>query len=79
MPKNGAKEELARIEPLISCFPLSELDLDFLARKFQIKVHNHCKTVNCAYAYHYILLSGVDDSRRIPGVSNNTWSPTLYS
>jgi hypothetical protein len=22
---------------------------------------------------------GVDDFRRIPGVSNNTWSPTLYS
>jgi hypothetical protein len=24
-------------------------------------------------------VQGVDNFRRIPGVSNNTWSPTLYS
>jgi hypothetical protein len=58
--KNGAKEELPRIEPLTSRFPHSDLDLDFLARKFQIKVHKHCKTVPCAYSYHYILLKTLD-------------------
>jgi hypothetical protein len=56
IPKNGAKEDLSRIKPLTSRFPHSNLDLDFFARKFQIKVHKHCKTVHCAYAYHYILL-----------------------
>jgi hypothetical protein len=55
-PKNGAKEELPRIEPLTSRFPLSDLDLDFFTRKIQSKVHKHCKTVNSAFAYHYILL-----------------------
>jgi hypothetical protein len=57
IPKNGAKEDLSRIEPLPSRFPHSDLDLDFFARKFKIKVYNHCKMVPCAYAYHYILLS----------------------
>jgi hypothetical protein len=56
IPKNGAKEELPRIGPLTSRFPHSDLDLNFFARKFQIEVHKHCKTVYCAYAYHYILL-----------------------
>jgi hypothetical protein len=41
---------------LTSRFPHSYLDLDILRRKFQIKVHKHCKTVHCTYAYHYILL-----------------------
>jgi hypothetical protein len=27
----------------------------------------------------YGTVEGVDNFRRIPGVSNNTWSPTLYS
>jgi hypothetical protein len=56
IPKNEAKENFPRIEPLISRFPYSNLDLDFFAPKFQIKVHKHCETVHCAYAYHYILL-----------------------
>jgi hypothetical protein len=51
-PKNGAKEDLPRIEPLTSRFPHSDLDLDFFARNFQIEVHKHCKPVPCAYAYH---------------------------
>jgi hypothetical protein len=34
----------------------SERDFHFFARKLQIKLHKHCKTVNCAYAYLYILL-----------------------
>jgi hypothetical protein len=55
IPKNGATEELP-IEPLTSLFPLSDLDLDFFARKFQIKIYKQCKTVYCAYAYQYILL-----------------------
>jgi hypothetical protein len=33
--KNGAKEELPRIEPLTSRFPHSDLDLDFYARKLK--------------------------------------------
>jgi hypothetical protein len=56
IPKNGAKEEVPRIEPLTSRFPHSNLDLDFFARKFQIKVHIHCKMVYCVYAYQYILI-----------------------
>jgi hypothetical protein len=56
IPKNGAKEEFPRIEPLTSRFPLNVLDLDFYAQKFQIKVYKHCKTVPYAYACHYILL-----------------------
>jgi hypothetical protein len=36
--KNGAKEELPRIETLTSRFPHSDLDSDFLRPKFQIKV-----------------------------------------
>jgi hypothetical protein len=32
------------------------LTLIFYARKLQIKVYNHCTTVHCAYAYHYVLL-----------------------
>jgi hypothetical protein len=31
-------------------FPLSDLDLDFFARKFPIKLHKHCKMVHSAYA-----------------------------
>jgi hypothetical protein len=54
--KNVAKEELSRIESLTSRFPHSDLDLDFYARKFQIKVIKQCKTVPYAYSYHYILL-----------------------
>jgi hypothetical protein len=42
IPKNGAKEKLTRIDPLTSHFPHSDLDLDFFAREFQIKVHKHC-------------------------------------
>jgi hypothetical protein len=57
IPKNVAKEELSRIEPLTSRFPHSDFDLDFFARKFQIKVYEHCKTVYCTYAYHHIILS----------------------
>jgi hypothetical protein len=41
IPKNGAKEEFPRIGPLTSRFPPSDLDLDFFARKFQIKIHNY--------------------------------------
>jgi hypothetical protein len=37
-------------------WPLSDLELDFLARKFQIKVHKYCKPLHFAYAYHFILL-----------------------
>jgi hypothetical protein len=59
IPKNGAKEELPRIEPLTSRFPHSDLDLDFLAQKFQIKEYKHCKTAYCAYTYHYILLQDI--------------------
>jgi hypothetical protein len=44
-PKNGAKEEIPRIEPLTSRFPHSDLD--------------HYKTVYCTYAYHYVLLRGI--------------------
>jgi hypothetical protein len=51
IPKNEGKEDLPRIEPLTSRFPHSDLDLDFFARKFQIKVYKHCKTVHCTYAY----------------------------
>jgi hypothetical protein len=47
------------MEPLTSRFPHSDLDLDFFARKFQIKVHKHCKAIYCAYSYHYILLDVV--------------------
>jgi hypothetical protein len=56
--KNETKEELQRIEPLTSHFPHSDLDLDldFFVQKFKIKVHTHCKTVYCAFVYHYILL-----------------------
>jgi hypothetical protein len=50
IPKNGAKEVLPRIEPLTSRFPHSDLDLDFFARKFQIKVHKHCETLPCTYS-----------------------------
>jgi hypothetical protein len=53
IPKNEAKENYLRIKPLISRFPHSNLDLDFFGPKFQIKVHKHCETVHCAYAYHY--------------------------
>jgi hypothetical protein len=56
IPKNGKKEELPRIEPPTSRFPHSYFDLDFFARKFQIKVHKHCKTVHYPYAYHYSLI-----------------------
>jgi hypothetical protein len=56
IPKSEVKEVLPRIDPLISRFPHSDLDPDFIAPKFQIKVHKHCKAVYCAYAYHYILL-----------------------
>jgi hypothetical protein len=56
IPKNRAKVELPTIEPLTSRFILSDLDLDFFARKLQIKVYKHYKTVHCVYAYHYILL-----------------------
>jgi hypothetical protein len=59
IPKNGAKEELPRIEPLTSRFPHSDLDLDFFARKLQIKVYKYCKTVYCTYAYHYVLLNNI--------------------
>jgi hypothetical protein len=45
-----------RIEPLTSRFPHRDLKLDFFARKFQIKEHEYCETVNNDYAYHYILL-----------------------
>jgi hypothetical protein len=55
-PKIRAKEYLPRIKPLTSCFPHSNLELDFFTRKFQIKVYNHYKTVHCAYAYQYILV-----------------------
>jgi hypothetical protein len=37
IPKNEAKENFPRIEALTSRFPHSDLDLDFFARKFQIK------------------------------------------
>jgi hypothetical protein len=57
--KIEAKEELSRIEPLTSRFLLSDLDLDFFARKFQITVHKHRKMVYCTYKYHHILLSFV--------------------
>jgi hypothetical protein len=57
IPKNEAKEELPRIEPLTSRFPHSDLDLDFFTRKSQIKIYKHCKTAPCVYAYHYILLA----------------------
>jgi hypothetical protein len=43
IPKNEAKEEFPIIEPLTSCFLLSDLDLDFFAQKIQFKVHKHCK------------------------------------
>jgi hypothetical protein len=33
LPKNGAKEEVPRNEPLTSRFPQSDLDLDFLRPK----------------------------------------------
>jgi hypothetical protein len=56
IPKNEAKGDLPRIEPLASRFLLSDLDFDVLARKFQIKVHKHCTTVYSAYVYHSILL-----------------------
>jgi hypothetical protein len=56
IPKNEAKEELRRIEPLTLRFTLSNLDLDYFTRGFQIKQHKNCKTVHYAYAYHYILL-----------------------
>jgi hypothetical protein len=56
IPKNGAKEDHPRIEPLTSRFPHSDLDLDFLNRKFQIRVQKHCKTIQCFYSYRYILL-----------------------
>jgi hypothetical protein len=56
IPKNGAKEQLPRIEPLTSRFPLSDLDLHIFAPKFPIKVHKNCITVHCAYAYYHILL-----------------------
>jgi hypothetical protein len=55
-PENGAREELPTIKPLTSRFPLSDLDLDFLAQKFQIKLHKQCKMVHCAYSFYYILL-----------------------
>jgi hypothetical protein len=35
------------------------LTLIFYARKHQIKVYKHCTTVQCAYAYHYVLLAHV--------------------
>jgi hypothetical protein len=56
LPEIRAKEELPRIEPLMSRFPHSNLDLDFYARKLQIRVYKHCTTVYCAYEYHYVLL-----------------------
>jgi hypothetical protein len=56
IPQNEAKEEIPKIETLSSRFPHSDLDLDFFARKFQIKIHKHCKPVPSAYAYHNILL-----------------------
>jgi hypothetical protein len=55
-PKNVAEEDVLKIEPLTSRLPQRDLDLDFFARKFQIKVHKNCKTVHCVYAYLYILL-----------------------
>jgi hypothetical protein len=54
--KNGANEELLRIEPLTSRFHQSDLDLKFYVREIQIKVHQHCKTVHSAYPNHQILL-----------------------
>jgi hypothetical protein len=59
IPKNGAKEELPRIKPLTSRFPLIDLDLDFFAQRFQIKINKRCKEVYCAYAYQYILLTSI--------------------
>jgi hypothetical protein len=47
---------------LTSRFPHSDLDLDFLARKYEFKVYKHCKTVHCAYTYYYILLEEVNKS-----------------
>jgi hypothetical protein len=52
--KNESKEELPRIERLTLRLPLGDLDLDFFARKFQIRVYNHCETVQSTYAHHYI-------------------------
>jgi hypothetical protein len=50
------KKELLRIKPLTSRFPLRDLELDFFARKFQVRVHENCKTVHCVHAFQYILL-----------------------
>jgi hypothetical protein len=48
-----------------SRFPHSDLDLDFFARKFEIKVHKHCKTVYCAYTYHYFLLFHLEEQHQL--------------
>jgi hypothetical protein len=60
IPKNGAREELPRIEILTSRFPHSDLDLAFLRPKIPNKMYKPCRPVHCAYAYHYILLFGED-------------------
>jgi hypothetical protein len=36
IPKNGAKKELPRIEPLTSRFPHSDLDFDFFDRNLKL-------------------------------------------
>jgi hypothetical protein len=43
IPKNGAKEDPPRIEPLTSRFPLNDLELYFFALKFQIKLNKQFK------------------------------------
>jgi hypothetical protein len=60
-PKNEANVKHPRIKLLTSRFPLNELDLDFSARKFHIKVHKHCKKVHKDSKYHYILLNDKQD------------------
>jgi hypothetical protein len=53
--QNMNQLKLPKVEPLTSHFPLSEIELYFFDRKFQIKLHKQCKTVHRAYVYRLTL------------------------